>query len=165
MIVAYEHHMKIDLSGYPKSIRARQLSVFSKIVAVADGFDAATTRRAYQTSPIQPDEVLKEMWTNPRRGMEPALVKALINVLGVYPVGTCVILDSYEIGIVHSANPDLGQIHRPVVRMVATAEGAPMAGGPLVNLAEQKADGTFVRSIIKVTDPAKYGIDPAAYFV
>jgi HD-GYP domain-containing protein (c-di-GMP phosphodiesterase class II) len=165
MIVAYEHHMKTDLSGYPKSIRARQLSVFSKIVAVADGFDAATTRRAYQTAPIQPDEVLKGMWTNPRRGFEPALVKALINVLGVYPVGTCVILDSYEIGIVYSANPDLAQIHRPVVRVVAAPNGAPIADGPLVNLAEQKADGSFVRSIIKVTDPAKYGIDPAACFV
>ncbi len=165
MVVAYEHHMKTDLTGYPKSLRQRQLSVFSKIVAVADGFDAATTRRAYQTTPIQPDQVLREMWTNPRRGLEPSLVKALINVLGIYPVGTCVILDSYEIAIVHSANPDLGQIHRPVVRIVATAEGAPLPTGPVVNLAEQKPDGTFVRAIIKVTDPAKYGINPADYFV
>jgi len=165
MIVAYEHHMKTDLSGYPKSVRPRQLSVFSKIVAVADGFDAATTRRAYQTSPIQPDQVLKEMWSNPRRGLEPPLVKALINVLGVYPVGTCVILDSYEIAVVHSANPDLAQIHRPVVRVVASAEGALVADGPLINLAEQTGDGAFVRSIIKVTDPAKWGIDPAACFV
>lgn len=165
MIVAYEHHMKTDLTGYPKSLRPRQLSVFSKIVAVADGFDAATTRRAYQTTPIQPDQVLREMWTNPRRGLDPVLVKALINVLGVYPVGTCVILDSYEIAIVHSANPDLAQIHRPVVRVAATPEGALLPAGPLVNLAERTADGSFVRSIIKVTDPAKYGIDPAKYFV
>jgi len=134
-------------------------------VAVADGFDAATTRRAYQTSPIQPDQVLKEMWSNPRRGLESSLVKALINVLGVYPVGTCVILDSYEIGVVHSANPDLAQIHRPVVRVVATAEGAPVPDGPLVNLAEQTPEGAFVRSIIKVTDPAKWGLDPATCFV
>jgi len=165
MIVTYEHHMKIDLTGYPKSLRSRRLSVFSKIVAVADGFDAATTRRAYQTTPIQPDEVLREMWTNPRRGMDPVLVKALINVLGVYPVGTCVILDSYELAIVHSANPDLAQLHRPVVRIVATPEGALISSGPLVNLADQTPDGNFVRSIIKVTDPAKYGIDPAKYFV
>ena len=165
MIVAYEHHMKSDLTGYPKTIRSRALSVFSKIVAVADGFDAATTRRAYQTTPIQPDQVLREMWTNPRRGLDPVLVKALINVLGVYPVGTCVILDSYEIAIVHSANPDLAQIHRPVVRIAATAEGALIPSGPLLNLAEQTPDGGYVRSIIKVTDPAKYGIDPAAYFV
>jgi len=165
MIVAYEHHMKADLTGYPKSIRTRQLSVFSKIVAVADGFDAATTRRAYQTTPIQPDQVLREMWTNPRRGLDAVLVKSLINVLGVYPVGTCVILDSYEIAIVHSANPDLSQIHRPVVRVVATPEGGLIPSGPLVNLAEQTPEGNFRRSIIKVTDPAKYGIDPANYFV
>jgi HD-GYP domain-containing protein (c-di-GMP phosphodiesterase class II) len=165
MIVAYEHHMKRDLTGYPKSVRPRQLSVFSKIVAVADGFDAATTRRAYQTTPIQSDEVLKEMWTNPRRGMEPSLVKALINVLGIYPVGACVILDSYEIAIVHSANPDVTQLHRPVVRIVATSEGARVATPALFNLAEQRADGSFVHSIIKVTDPAKYGINPQDYFV
>ncbi len=165
MIVAYEHHMKTDLTGYPKSLRSRQLSVFSKIVAVADGFDAATTRRTYQTTPIQPDEVLRGMWTNPRRGMDPSLVKALINVLGIYPVGTCVILDSYEIAIVHSANPDPTELHRPVVRIVATADGALVPAGPLLNLAEQRPDGSFVRSIIKVADPAKYGINPQDYFV
>ena len=105
------------------------------------------------------------MWTNPRRGLETSLVKAFINVLGVYPVGTCVILDSYEIAVVHSANPDLSQIHRPVVRIVATAEGALVPVGPVLNLAEQRPDGSFVRSIIKVTDPAKYGINPQDYFV
>ena len=45
MTVAYEHHMKCDLTGYPKNVRPRTLSIFSKIVAVADGFDAATSRR------------------------------------------------------------------------------------------------------------------------
>src|SRR3989449_270152 len=50
MIVAYEHHMKTDLTGYPKSLRSRELSIYSKIVAVADGFDAATSRRVYQRS-------------------------------------------------------------------------------------------------------------------
>ena len=45
MIVAHEHHMKSDLTGYPQTVRARAISIFSKIVAVADGFDAATSRR------------------------------------------------------------------------------------------------------------------------
>ena len=71
IITAHEHHMKIDLTGYPKSIRPRQLSVYSKIVAVADGFDAATTRRAYQTVPIQPDQVLREMWGKPSSRIRP----------------------------------------------------------------------------------------------
>ncbi len=165
MIAAYEHHMKIDLTGYPRTLRPRQLSVFSKIVAVADAFDAATSRRAYQTVPLQPDQVLKEMWENPRRGFDPALVKALINLLGIYPVGTCVVLDSFELGIVHSANPDPTQLHRPVVRVVSTPEGAIQTPGHVVDLSETKPDGSFKRSIIKVTDPAKYGINPGDYFV
>ncbi|HXV86605.1 MAG TPA: HD domain-containing phosphohydrolase [Gemmatimonadales bacterium] len=165
MIVAFEHHMKTDLTGYPKTLRQRNLSVYSKIVAVADGFDAATTRRSYQTTPIQPDQVLREMWTNPRRGLDPVLVKAMINLLGVYPVGTCVIPDTYEVGIVHAANSDVSQLARPMVRVVCTAEGSVLRPGHLVDLAETAGEGSFKRTIIKVTDPAKYGINPADYFV
>jgi HD-GYP domain-containing protein (c-di-GMP phosphodiesterase class II) len=165
MIVAHEHHMKTDLSGYPKAIRPRTLSVFAKIVAVADGFDAATTRRTYQTVPMQPDEVLREMWENPRRGLDPVLVKALINLVGIYPVGTCVILDTYEVAVVHAANSDLTHIHRPIVRLAVGPEGQRIAAPPLVNLADVGPDGNFKRSIIKVTDPARWGINPGDYFV
>ncbi len=165
MIAAYEHHMKIDLTGYPKSIREREMSVFSKIIAVADGFDAATSRRVYTTTPLQPADVLKEMWENPRRGQDPVLVKAFINLTGVYPVGTCVILDTYEIAVVHAANADPTLINRPVVRVVMTAEGTPLSPGELVDLSMTGPDGNFARSIIKVTDPDKYGITPSDYFV
>ena len=58
MVVAYEHHMKRDLTGYPRPIRPRAMSIFSKIVAVADGFDAATSRRPYQKDPLSPAVVL-----------------------------------------------------------------------------------------------------------
>jgi HD-GYP domain-containing protein (c-di-GMP phosphodiesterase class II) len=165
MIVAYEHHMKTDLTGYPKSVRQRELSIYSKIVAVADGFDAATSRRVYQTVPIQPDRVLKEMWENPRRGLDPVVVKAFINLVGIYPVGTCVILDTYEVAIVHSANPDVSQVHRPVVRIVTTPDGTPQHPGFLADLAQRDENGTFPRTIVKVTDPAKYGIKVSDYFV
>lgn len=165
MIAAYEHHMKIDLTGYPKSIRDRKLSVFSKIIAVADAFDAATSRRAYQTVPLEPADVLREMWENPRRGQDPVLVKAFINLTGIYPVGTCVILDTYEVGLVHAANPDPAMLHRPIVRVVMSSQGAPLVPGALVDLAETNPDGTFKRSIIKVTNPDKYGIKPSDYFV
>lgn len=165
MIVAYEHHMKNDLTGYPKSIRPRILSIYSKIVAVADGFDAATSRRVYQTTPIQPDQVLKEMWENPRRGYDTVVVKAFINLIGVYPVGTCVILDTYEVGLVHAANPDVAEIHRPVVRIVATADGGLQHPGVLVDLAQRDENGSHPRTVVKVTDPAKYGIKVSDYFV
>lgn len=165
MIGTYEHHMKIDLTGYPKSVRARQISIFSKIIAVADGFDAATSRRSYQTTPIQPDSVLKEMLENPKRGYDGILVKAFINLIGVYPVGTMVILDSYEIAIVTSANPNPDAIHRPIVRIVSDPSGTVMYPGFVADLAEQNATGGYLHSIIKVTNPEKYGIRVSDYFV
>ena len=134
--------------------------------AVADSFDAATSRRSYQTNPLQPDQVLREMWENPRRGLDQVLVKALINLLGVYPVGTCVVLDTYDVAIVASANPNPEHLNRPMVRIVATADGGRPRPAPLVDLAEMDESGAnFKRSIIKVADPAKYDINPSAVLV
>jgi HD-GYP domain-containing protein (c-di-GMP phosphodiesterase class II) len=166
ILVAHEHHMKADLSGYLCHVRPRDLGLFSRIVAVADGFDAATTRRTYQTVPIEPDQVLKEMWSNPQRGYDPTLVKALINLIGVYPVGTCVILDTLEVAIVASTVSDRSAINRPVVRIAIDADGSAIAPpGIPVDLQEQGPDGVFPRSIVKVTGPERYGLVPGDFFL
>ena len=165
MVASYEHHMKTDLSGFPKTIEPRQLSMFSKIVAVANGYDTPPARSFAKGVPIRPDEVLREMRENKDLGYDPILVKALINLLGVYPVGTCVILDTYEIAVVHGANPDLAQLHRPVVRIVVTAEGGRTDGSALVDLASVDEAGNYRRSIIKVTEGLDYGINMSDYSV
>ncbi len=166
VLAAHEHHMKTDLSGYPRTIRPRTLGIFSRIVSVADGFDAATTRRSYQTVPIEPDQVLREMWQNPKRGYDGVLVKALINLIGVYPVGTCVILDTFEVGIVAGPNPEGQQLNRPLVRIAVTADGGAMAPpGELASLTEQDDTGAYRRSIVKVTNPTRYGLTVGDYFV
>jgi HD-GYP domain-containing protein (c-di-GMP phosphodiesterase class II) len=164
MIAAYEHHMKTDLTGYPKSVRPRRMSLSSRIVAIADAFDAATSTRVYEKR-ITPDEVLRKLWEDPETGFDPVLVKALMNLLGIYPVGTCVILDSRDLAIVHAANSDLTLIHRPVVRVICTANGTWLRPGPLLDLSETTEDGHFGGSIVKVTTPEKYGIRAADYFV
>ena len=165
MVVAYEHHMKADLTGYPRSIRPRVQSIYSKIVSVADGFDAATSRRAYQSNPLSPADVLKEMRDNPRRGMDPVVVKAFINMLGVYPVGTFVVLDSFELAIVHAANPNAEKMSRPIVRIVSDDRGTVLHPGILFDLATQDASGTYSKTIIKTADPDRYGIRVSDYFL
>ncbi len=164
MVTAYEHHMKLDLTGYPRPVRRRNISFYSKIVAVADGFDAATSRRSYQT-PIQPDEVLREMWQNRRRGYDPVLVKELVNLVGIYPVGTCLILDTKEVAIVQSRNPEPDLLNRPLVRIALSTEGEIMKPAPLVDLAEKAVGGRFKRSIVKVVDPSKLGITPGDFLI
>ncbi len=166
ILVAHEHHMRTDFTGYPRHVRPRKLGLFSRIVAVADGFDAATTRRSYQTVPIEPDQVLKEMWSNPRRGYDPMVVKALINLIGVYPIGTCVILDTFEVAIVASTVADRDELNRPVVRIAIDANGGvASAPGIPVDLYEKNASGEFLRSIVKVTSPDRYGLVPGDFFV
>jgi HD-GYP domain-containing protein (c-di-GMP phosphodiesterase class II) len=166
ILVAHEHHLKTDLTGYPKVVRPRTLGIFSRIVSVADGFDAATTRRVYQTVPIEPDQVLREMWENPNRGYDRVLVKALINLIGVYPVGTCVILDNFEVAVVSAPNPDGEQLKRPLVRVAVDADGGPVAPpGTQIDLSEKDESGSYRRSIVKVTNPARYGITVGDYFV
>jgi len=166
MLQAYEHHMKTDLTGYPRNIRNRAPTLFSRIVATADGFDAATSKRSYQQQPWPPDEVMREMRDNPRRGYDPLLVKALINVTGVFPVGTLAILDSHEMAVVTGRNPDPTRIHQPLVKIISDGFGQMLAEPIVVDLAElDPATGRPRRAIIKTTDPDAYGIRISDYFV
>ncbi|HTJ21710.1 MAG TPA: hypothetical protein VL383_04915, partial [Gemmatimonadaceae bacterium] len=146
-------------------IRDRTLSMYSKIVAIADGFDAATTRRAYQTTPLTPADVLREMRDNPRRGMDPVIVKAFINLTGIYPVGTLVILDTFELAVVQSANPLPDMLSRPIVRIISDPLGNVLHPGTVVDLADRNDEGAFARTIIKTEDPDRYGIRIGDYFV
>jgi HD-GYP domain-containing protein (c-di-GMP phosphodiesterase class II) len=164
MIVAYEHHLKADGTGYPRTRDRREPSIFSRIIAVAAAFDAATNERSYSAA-SPPDEVLRELWEDKALGHDPVVVKALINLLGIYPAGTCVILDSYELAIVHSANTDASFVHRPIVRLLCDTNGHWLSPAPLVDLAETDDAGNFSRSIIKVTSADKYAIKVSDYFV
>ncbi|HEX9887086.1 MAG TPA: HD domain-containing phosphohydrolase [Longimicrobiales bacterium] len=166
MLMAYEHHMKVDVSGYPPNTRERKPALFSRIVAVADGFDAGTSVRSYQYDPWPPDEVLKEMRDNPRRGFDPLLVKALINATGVYPIGTLVILDTLELAVVSGVNPDVNRLHQPRVRVISDSMGVPLSEPISLDLAHiDPATGQAARQIIKTTDPQKYGIRVADYLI
>lgn len=166
MLMAYEHHMKTDQTGYPRSVRPRTPTLFSRIVAVADGFDAATSKRSYQAQPWPPDQVLREMRDNPARGFDPLVVKAFISMTGIYPVGSVVILDTFEMAVVSARNPRAELFHQPVVKVIYDSMGLPVDPPRTVDLSEtDPGTGQPLRTIIKTTDPEKYGINVGDYFV
>jgi HD-GYP domain-containing protein (c-di-GMP phosphodiesterase class II) len=165
MTVCHEHHMKIDLTGYPKAIRPRQVSLLSKIVSIADGYDAATSRRVYKTEALAPSAVLEEMRDNPRRGLDQVLVKAFINLLGIYPVGTLVVLDTFELAVVSASNPNPEALSRPIVKIISDAQGNRISPPLVVDLAIPEAGGQYARTIIKTADPDRYGITPGDYLL
>ena len=164
MLVAYEHHMRIDMKGYPQHRRERTPRLFSRIVAVADGFDAATSVRSYQYTPKAPDKVLREMKENPQRGFDPLVVKALINATGVFPIGTLVVLDNLGLAIVSGVNQET--LHLPIVKQITDANGVSIAPPREIDLSEVDPEtGKPVHYIVKTVDPQRYRIRVSDYLL
>ena len=146
MIVAYEHHQRHDLMGYPESAGAEQ-HLFSKIVAVCDAYDAMTTQRPFRRE-IRPDKALAVLMQGRGKAYDPGVTKALVAMLGIYPMGAVVILDDRAVAVVYRVNND--DLLHPRVKVLADAAGRwleapevrdlrvidPTTGGPLHTIAE-----------------------------
>jgi HD-GYP domain-containing protein (c-di-GMP phosphodiesterase class II) len=163
--VAMEHHLKVDLSGYPKYIRKRTTSLFSKIVKVVDYFDAITTKRVYRPKVMTREEALAMMREKSGDEFDSLLLKVFVSMIGAHPIGSLVVLDSGELGIVFEANPHPAFQLRPKVKVIADPNKN-MIDGEVVDLAEiDPATAKFKRSIVKSLDADKYGIHVADYFL
>lgn len=159
MLATYEHHMKVDLTGYPRVIRRRRQGLFARIIAIAESYDTAISRYNKQFAPCSPDVAIRQLLETETNSYDRVLVRAFVNLMGVYPVSTLVILDTGELGVVVAPSPNPKAISRPMVRIVATADGTRVGDGPIRDLTEVDAAGGFVRSIARSTDPLRYGIN------
>ena len=103
-IVAFEHHMYHDLSGYPKTRESFELDFYSKIISLVDQYDGMTSARVYSRIPMPPDRALSIMMERAGTQLDPILFKFFINMIGVFPVGTLVMLDTRELGLVYQSD-------------------------------------------------------------
>lgn len=162
MLVAFEHHLQLDLLGYPALRWPRRLSFYSKIVSIADTYDAGTTERVYKTEPLTPSQMVEILHRGSGTRWDPVLVKGFISMLGVFPAGCVCRLDTGEIALVMAANPE--DVHRPRVKLLFDPSGNPMEG-PIVSLSETDPGGQYMRTVIKVVEAERYGIDVARHFL
>jgi HD-GYP domain-containing protein (c-di-GMP phosphodiesterase class II) len=163
--VALEHHIKEDLSGYPRYFKKDDVNLFSKIVKVVDVFDAITTKRIYRSKDFTRAEALSLMLEQSGTEFNPVILKAFVNMMGVFPIGTLVALSTGEIGIVTDINPEPKLVLRPSVKLITDAAGNKV-DGEVVDLAERdETTGRFRRTIATSLDPSKYGIEVADYFL
>jgi HD-GYP domain-containing protein (c-di-GMP phosphodiesterase class II) len=162
-IVAFEHHMNYDLSGYPK-VRKKysELDFYSRIVSLVDQYDAMTSSRVYSRIPLSPDKALSIMMERAGTQLDPLLFKFFINMVGVFPIGTLVMLDSKEMGLVYES--DIVFADRPRVLIIIDRKGD-RVNGPVVSLTEKDGSGRYYRSIVKTLDPNKYKINLAEYLL
>lgn len=155
IIVALQHHMNYDFSGYPRLILEKKLHLFSRIVAIVDTFDAMTTERVYQKA-MKPDDALRKIMSFSSKRYDPILVKAFVSSIGLYPPGTLVEMNNGAIGIVLKSNPQYENIERPVIKLISSPDSFKM--GSIINLSEIPT-----LSIKKSLDPEEMGINTSYY--
>jgi HD-GYP domain-containing protein (c-di-GMP phosphodiesterase class II) len=121
-VIVLEHHMAYNGSGYPQPRHARdaQQHLASRIVAVADAYDAMTSRRAYSEARPQ-TEAMRLIAENAGDTLDPVLARLFIGMLGVYPPRSVVRLDDGRLAVV--VRPGEANPGRPLVRVIATPEG------------------------------------------
>jgi HD-GYP domain-containing protein (c-di-GMP phosphodiesterase class II) len=156
--VVFEHN--IASNGYPRKSWPRGLHIFSRIVAIADAYDAMTTRRPYRPART-PDEALHELRAHAGTRYDPDLVAVFVNMMGIYPLGTLVRLDTGELAIVFHVDP--GAPRRPLVKVVRSPDGAPLADAGIVDLGERDGSGAYKRSITGTVDSVSEGINIPSY--
>lgn len=163
--VALEHHVRADLSGYPKGFKRKYVNLFSRIVKIVDYFDAITTPRVYRKKAFTRQEALAHMAEKSGTEFDAVIFKVFSNMMGAFPVGTLVVLDTHELGIVFEVNPEASFALRPKVKLI-TDTGGNKIDGETVNLTEvDRRTGRYIRRIIKPLDPEKYDIKISDYFL
>jgi len=164
VIGIFDHHLKTDLSGYPRLFRKKEPSLFGRIIQIADVYDAMTTPRVYRKKSYSPDQVLAIMLKDRETTFDPILLKIFIGLVGIFPVGSLVLLDTKEIAITYKVNPDSELLDRPQVIVIRREEKGEVKES-LVDLSEPGSAGAYKRSIVKALDPNRYHIDIVKYFI
>jgi HD-GYP domain-containing protein (c-di-GMP phosphodiesterase class II) len=155
MSVVLEHHAAFDGSGYPSLSGRRVASLPSRIVSVADCFDAITSKRSYR-KPEERRQALAILQTGAGRSFDPRVVRTFVRLVGLFPVGSLVQLSTGEVGVVvRNHERALG---RPTIRLVLDAEGN-AADATEIDLSEKVPDGAFRWSVVRTIDPVEMGVD------
>jgi len=161
-IVAYEHHLNYDGSGYPDVPGSHRPDFYSNIVTIADRFDAMTSARVYSRTPKPPEVALHILLQSSGKDVDSTLVKMFIKMIGVFPIGTFVALDTRELGVVYRGNSE--QPERPIIALVMDSQGQRVAN-TLVDLTDKGLDGRYRRTIKKTLDSNKYDINVSEYLL
>ncbi len=162
----FEHHLRYDLSGYPKTPRKTPISLFGRIITIADVYDAITGPRIYRKSYMSPDKALGFMLKDSGSVFDPILLKVFINMLGIYPIGTVLFFDNNEMGLVAQAPDETVDPEALWVLLLEENENGGYRRGAYLNLGMWNPDtGTFNRRIMKTVHPADLGIQPTEFLL
>ncbi|WP_421216285.1 HD-GYP domain-containing protein [Aeromonas enteropelogenes] len=155
--VAANHHERLDGSGYPRKLKGDQLSLHTRMSCIVDVYDAITADRVYKTG-MQPTQAFRILLKGINQHFDAELVTKFIKCMGVYPVGTLVMLSNQRLAIVMQRNEQ--QPLKPVVKVIYHATQRHYLEVQWLDLAKSNVQ----ESIESTVDPKEYGINLANFF-
>ena len=157
LLVTLEHHMHFRRPGGYPNLGKKRLSVYTRIVQVADHYDALVTPIDGEPG-LLPVQAIERLLSASGVVFDPLAVRALVNVVGRYPYGSLVRLSSKEVGVVTSGGRTENSFLRPRVMVVRNADGSECEPRE-VDLAENQV---IKRRVLEVLDPFTEGVTPHA---
>ena len=156
-VVAFEHHLRLDGSGYPDGVTRPSLNLGTMLCSIADVYDAMRSQRAYQQA-FPTDRILEVLKRNDGKQFDQHLVRRFVQLIGIYPVGNLVRLNTGEVAVVRSIHaPDP---YRPQVRVLFNRNGTRLDLPYEVNLWEIVAGEERPSQVVAPLDPAAFELDP-----
>ncbi|MDR2135460.1 MAG: HD-GYP domain-containing protein [Treponema sp.] len=133
--VALQHHERWDGQGYPASISGENIDIGARILSVADAFEAMVSKRPYRNSMVG-YEAMKALMSDNQSRFDPDVLKAFIAIMGIYPIGSIVVLNDAVIARVTEVLP--GSPLRPKVQILIDKFGQKQQNGEILNLLTDK---------------------------
>lgn len=156
-VVAFEHHLRVDASGYPAGVSRSSLNIGTMLCSIADVYDAMRSQRHYQKA-FPTDRILAVLKRNDGTQFDQHLVRRFVQLIGIYPAGNLVRLNTGEVAVVMNVYaPDP---YRPHVRVLIDREGKRIDLPYEINLWETSEDPQRPGSVTAPLDPADYPFDP-----
>jgi HD-GYP domain-containing protein (c-di-GMP phosphodiesterase class II) len=148
-LVALQHHEHWDGRGYPRSLKGEDSTLFARVVTVADAYEAMVSERPYRNSMIG-YSAMKNVLSDNGRHFDPQVLKAFLESMGVFPIGSIVQLNNSSIGRVSENHAEAPL--RPKVELLIDEFGTHVEGKEILDLLSKK--NLF---IVKAIDPKMIG--------
>jgi HD-GYP domain-containing protein (c-di-GMP phosphodiesterase class II) len=144
-IIALQHHEKWDGQGYPRHLRGEDINIASRIIAVADAYIAMINERPYRNSMIGYN-AMKSVLNDNGRHFDPKILKAFLESMGIYPIGSIVQLNNSAIGRVIEIHAEAPL--RPVLELMIDEYSNTLREREVLDLVAKKT-----LFIVKAVDP------------
>ncbi len=155
--VCFHHHEKMDGSGYPERLPSERISLYAKMGAVCDVYDAITSNRSYKVG-WDPAESIRKMteWCNGH--FDERVFQAFVKSIGIYPIGSLVRLESGRLAVVMEQSPK--SLLAPTVKAFFSTKSQAYIKPELLSLSQPSVR----EKIVGREDAAKWGIKDIEQF-